>query len=82
MLPSKWMKGWSWENYWLLFAVTAYLVCPWLLALATIPRLLDVYGSVTPSSLALVETFGVCWGVGAITFGLGVEALGIALALR
>jgi L-rhamnose-H+ transport protein len=79
MLPSKWMKGWSWENYWLIFALTAYVVCPWLLALATIPRLFDVYRSATPSSLALVATFGVCWGIGAITFGLAVEALGIAL---
>jgi L-rhamnose-H+ transport protein len=79
MLPSKWMKGWSWENYWLIFAVTAYLICPWLLALATIPQLLEVYRSATPSALALVAIFGVCWGVGAITFGLGIEALGLAL---
>jgi L-rhamnose-H+ transport protein len=79
MLPSKWMKGWNWENYWLIFAFSAYVVCPWLLALATIPRLFEVYHSATPSSLVVVGIFGACWGVGAITFGLGVEALGIAL---
>jgi L-rhamnose-H+ transport protein len=79
MLPSKWMKGWSWENYWLIFAFTAYVLCPWLLALATIPKLLDVYRTATPASLLVVAGFGACWGIGAITFGLGVEALGIAL---
>ena len=33
MLPAKGMRGWAWENYWLIFAVTAYLICPWLLVL-------------------------------------------------
>ena len=39
MFPSKWMKGWAWENYWLIFATIAYLISPWLLALATVPQL-------------------------------------------
>jgi hypothetical protein len=30
MLPMKWTKGWAWENTWLVFAATAYLICPWL----------------------------------------------------
>ena len=29
--------------------------------------------------LAIVFAFGAAWGVGAITFGLGVEAVGLAL---
>ena len=28
MAPSKWMRGWDWENYWLIFAITAYLGLP------------------------------------------------------
>ncbi|HWB98325.1 MAG TPA: L-rhamnose/proton symporter RhaT, partial [Bryobacteraceae bacterium] len=79
MLPSKGMRGWAWENYWLLFAVTAYLICPWLLALATIPHLLEVYAGATASSLVSVAVYGAGWGVGAVTFGLGVDALGLAL---
>src|SRR5690606_21093463 len=53
--------------------------CPWLLALATIPDLLDVYRGVPPHSVALVLLFGTGWGIGAVTFGLGVEAIGLAL---
>jgi L-rhamnose-H+ transport protein len=79
MLPSKGMRGWAWENYWLLFAATAYLVCPWLLAAATIPRLFEVYATATASSLISVGIYGAGWGVGAVTFGLGVDALGLAL---
>lgn len=33
MYPTKWMKGWEWENYWLIFAAVAYLVSPWALAI-------------------------------------------------
>lgn len=79
MLPSKVMRGWEWENYWLVFAFTAYLICPWLLAAATIPRLGEVYSGTTPASLVAVSCFGTAWGVGAVTFGLGVDAVGLAL---
>ncbi len=79
MLPSKWMSGWAWENYWLIFAAVAYLACPWLLALATIPNLLDVYRGATISSVVWVVLFGIGWGIGAVTFGLGVEAIGLSL---
>jgi L-rhamnose-H+ transport protein len=79
MLPSKAMRGWAWENYWLIFAATAYLTCPWILAIVTIPRLSEVYSGVTPASLAAVIIHGAAWGVGAVTFGLGVDAVGLAL---
>ncbi|MFN0168811.1 MAG: L-rhamnose/proton symporter RhaT [Bryobacteraceae bacterium] len=79
MAPSKWIRGWAWENYWLLFAVSAYLICPWALALTTIPHLLDVYSQVSAHSFLVVALFGSAWGIGAVTFGLGVDALGVAL---
>ncbi len=79
MAPSKWIRGWAWENYWLVFAITAYLICPWLLALLTIPGLFVIYAGAPPSALCAAFVAGTGWGVGAITFGLGVEALGLAL---
>jgi L-rhamnose-H+ transport protein len=79
MAPSKWIRGWAWENYWLLFAITAYLICPWALALATIPRLFEIYAASPGPALAAAFVFGAGWGIGAVTFGLGVEALGLAL---
>ncbi|MCC6589874.1 MAG: hypothetical protein IT168_24480 [Bryobacterales bacterium] len=79
MAPSKWIRGWAWENYWLIFAVTAYLISPWVLAFITIPQVFDVYARCSPSVLVTVLVFGTLWGVGAVTFGLGVDALGVAL---
>lgn len=79
MAPAKWMRGWAWEHYWLIFAITAYLIAPWLIALATIPRLFEIYAEASRSSLLAVMVYGSGWGIGAVTFGLGVEALGMAL---
>lgn len=79
MLPSKWMAGWAWENYWLIFAFTAYLLCPWLFGLATVPHLAEVYAGVPAATLASTAAFGAAWGLGAVAFGLGIEALGMAL---
>ncbi len=79
MAPSKWIRGWDWENYWLVFAITAYLVCPWLLAFLTIPRLFEIYMGSPSAALFAALIFGAGWGIGAVTFGLGVEALGLAL---
>jgi L-rhamnose-H+ transport protein len=79
MFPSKWMKGWAWENYWLIFASVAYLISPWLLAMVTVPHLGQVYASTTPGTFAIIFVFGLAWGLGALTFGLGVDAVGLAL---
>lgn len=73
------MRGWAWENYWLIFATTAYLISPWILALLTIPHLWDVYSHSSLHVLTAVTLFGLGWGLGALTFGLGVEALGLSL---
>jgi L-rhamnose-H+ transport protein len=79
MLPMKWTTRWAWENTWLVFASTAYLLCPWLLVLTTIPQAVDVYSATSPGILAVVMLFGLGWGLGAVTFGLGVDAVGLAL---
>ena len=79
MVPMKWTRGWAWENVWLVFACTAYLLCPWALVLLTIPQAFDIYASVGAGPLLSVAAFGVGWGLGAVTFGLGVAAVGLSL---
>lgn len=41
--PIKKMSGWQWENTWLLFAFSGLLVLPWILTLATVPNLEEVF---------------------------------------
>jgi L-rhamnose-H+ transport protein len=77
--PMKRMRGWEWENGWLLFAVSGLLVFPWLVAFATVPHLFTVYSGSSASTLLKVILFGLAWGAGSTLFGLGISRVGMAL---
>src|SRR5437763_680977 len=78
--PTRFMNRWKWENVWALWAVLAMFVLPWALALITVPHLAAVYHPTeVHHALILVVVFGAGYGIAAICFGLGVDAIGIAL---
>jgi L-rhamnose-H+ transport protein len=77
--PTKYATRWKWENLWAIWAVVAFFVVPWSLALLTVPNLLAVYESANARTLLTVIGFGAGYGIAALCFGLGVEAIGIAL---
>jgi L-rhamnose-H+ transport protein len=79
MVPMKFTKKWVWENTWFVYASTGFLIWPWLFVLLTIPHPVTVMATTSIRSLVLVEVFGIGWGIGAVTFGLGVSRLGMAL---
>ncbi len=43
LVPMKLVKHWAWENTWLIFAVCAYVMSPWIVACYSIPHLAAVY---------------------------------------
>lgn len=79
-VPINKVKDWSWENFWLIQGVFAWLVFPFLGALlaTNFQSLIDVY---TIESAATLKTifYGVLWGIGGLTFGLSMRYLGVAL---
>jgi L-rhamnose-H+ transport protein len=77
--PTKYATRWKWENIWALWAVTGFFLVPWSIALATVPALFSVYQAAGSRALALLIAFGAGYGATVPCFGLGVEALGIAL---
>lgn len=77
--PTKYAARWKWENLWAIWAVVAFFVVPWLLAILTVPHLLAVYEGASARTLLTVISFGAGYGIAAVCFGLGVEAIGIAL---
>jgi len=81
LLPLKYTKGWKFENTWLLYSVIAYLVSPWIVALATIPHLSEVYFAAGTKACVLTALFGVAWGVAVVLNGIGVAMVGLSLAL-
>jgi L-rhamnose-H+ transport protein len=78
--PTRFMRRWKWENVWALWALFAMLVLPWTVAYFTVPHLLALYQTMeVRNALILVIAFGAGYGIAAICFGLGVDAIGIAL---
>mgnify|MGYP003291695129 CR=1 FL=1 len=80
-VPINKIKSWSWESYWLVQGVFAWLVFPLAGALLAVPSghgLFELY-SAAPKASLLTMFFGVLWGVGGLTFGLSMRYLGVAL---
>lgn len=80
-VPINKIKSWSWESYWLVQGVFAWLVFPLLGALLAVPAgesLLAMYAANGKASL-MTLIFGVLWGIGGLTFGLSMRYLGVAL---
>src|SRR5713226_4072276 len=79
MAPMKLTWGWKWENSWLIFACTAYLICPWLFVAMAAGNPFPIYGAASSGRIGMVMAMGLLWGLGALTFGLGVDALGLSI---
>lgn len=77
--PIKKVKNWSWESFWLVQGVFAWLVFPLLGALLAAPSLTDVFRLWSSGGALAAIAFGVLWGIGGLTFGLSMRYLGIAL---
>ena len=80
-LPLKRVKSWAYESYWLFYAIFGLVIFPWVLALVTVPNLMEVLKSAPGSVLARCFGFGALWGMGGLTWGLMIRYLGIGLGL-
>jgi L-rhamnose-H+ transport protein len=78
-LPMKFAGKWKWEHLWGWYSVLAFIVLPLLTAWLTVPHLREVYESSALKPLALIAAFGLLWGLGSVLYGLGIDALGMAL---
>lgn len=80
-VPINKIKQWSWESYWLIQGVFAWLVFPIAGAMLAVPEghsLWELYAAY-PKESVLTALFGILWGVGGLTFGLSMRYLGVAL---
>ncbi len=80
-VPINRIKSWSWESYWLVQGVFAWLLFPLLGALLAVPEghsLTEVYAAHPQDALKSLLA-GVLWGIGGLTFGLSMRYLGVAL---
>jgi len=78
-IPYKKVKGWHWESYWIVGGLFSWLIVPPLAAWLTIPDFTDIISSTGVSTLLITFFFGLLWGIGGLTYGLGVRYLGVSL---
>ncbi len=79
-LPMKYTRRWRHENIWLVFAVSGFVVLPWILVLSSIPQWLQIYRSSPVQIMAVAILCGVGWGIGAALVGIAFRMLGIGLS--
>lgn len=81
-VPINKIKDWSWESYWIVQGVFAWLLLPLLGAFLAVPEghcLCELITETPSFNLWMTILFGVLWGVGGLTFGLSMRYLGVAL---
>jgi L-rhamnose-H+ transport protein len=78
-LPMKFAGKWKWEHFWGWYSLLAFLVLPLVTAALTVPHLAQAYSGASVNTVWWIIMFGVLWGVGSVLYGLGIDALGMAL---
>ena len=78
-MPFKKVKGWHWESYWIIGGLFSWLIVPPLAAYLTIPGFSEIIATTGIGIIGYTYLFGVLWGIGGLTYGLGVRYLGVSL---
>ena len=80
-VPIRKIRSWSWETFWLVQGLFAWLIFPFAGAMLAVPSDASLFGlyAFYPRETALTVVFGMLWGVGGLTFGLSMRYLGVAL---
>src|ERR1700716_2599650 len=78
-MPFKKVKGWHWESYWIIGGIFSWLIVPPIAAWLTIPHFTDIISQTDGHTLLYTYIFGLLWGIGGLTYGLGVRYLGVSL---
>jgi L-rhamnose-H+ transport protein len=78
-IPYKKVRGWAWESFWIVGGLFSWLIVPPLAAWLTIPDFTQIIRQTNGQILLLTYFFGLLWGIGGLTYGLGVRYLGVSL---
>lgn len=78
-IPFKKVKDWAWESYWIVGGLFSWLLVPPLAAWLTVPGFADIISNTNTTTLGWTYVMGVLWGIGGLTYGLGIRYLGMSL---
>ena len=80
-VPIRKVKQWSWESFWLVQGVFAWIIFPITGAMLAVPEGESITELLAahPQEALTTMLFGALWGIGGLTFGLSMRYLGVAL---
>jgi L-rhamnose-H+ transport protein len=82
-LPSKFAKGYAWENTWGAFFLGTMVIIPAIAALLLLKGTFSIWSQTWSQVGAFYVmapiAFGFLWGFGALTFGIGVSRIGMSI---
>lgn len=78
-MPFNKVKGWAWESYWIIGGLFSWLIVPPLAAWITVPGFAEIIRATSGQIIFITILMGLLWGVGGLTYGLGVRYLGMSL---
>ena len=78
-VPINKIKSWSWESFWLVQGIFAWIIFPLLGTLLALPSGTGILDLFQMEGSMMSVFYGMLWGIGGLTFGLSMRYLGVAL---
>ena len=78
-MPFNLVKKWRWEIYWIIGGLFSWLIMPFVAVMLTTPGWQQILSSTDTSTIRLTYVLGALWGIGGLTYGLGIRYLGMSL---
>jgi L-rhamnose-H+ transport protein len=78
-MPYNKVKGWAWESYWIVGGTVSWLIVPPIAAWLTVPGFAEIIAASSNQILFFTFIMGLLWGVGGLSYGLGIRYLGMSL---
>jgi len=78
-MPFNKVRRWAWESYWIVGGLFSWLIVPPLAAWLTVPGFAEIIGAASRQILFFTFLMGLLWGIGGLSYGLGVRYLGMSL---
>src|SRR3546814_7977642 len=78
-IPYNKVKNWAWESFWIVGGVFSWLIVPFIAAWLTVPGFMEIIAGGESETVFWTYAMGFLWGIGGLTFGLGIRYLGVSL---
>lgn len=78
-MPYERVKKWTWETFWIVQAMFAWLIMPVIIGYLTVPELFTVLMNAPSDAFLTALVLGAVYGFGGLSFGFAIRHIGYSL---